>query len=202
MLRQTQSSIIFIQQLGRGLRKHDAKDYVTIIDFIGNYKNNFLIPIALSGDQSMNKDNVRRRTVNTDYIQGVSTINFEEIAKKRIFDAINNTNLSTLKTLRDAYKEVKNRLGRIPMLMDFIEQNSFDPEVIIDYADNYYKFLLKMKEDAYSFTDYESTVLTMISKEFINGKRIHEIILIELLLNQDSVTKEEYIQALKQAGTY
>ena len=100
MLRQTQSSIIFIQQLGRGLRKHDEKDYVTIIDFIGNYKNNYLIPIALSGDKSMNKDNVRRKTVNTDYIQGVSTINFEEVAKKRIFDAINNTNLSTLKTLR------------------------------------------------------------------------------------------------------
>ena len=95
MLRQTQSSIIFIQQLGRGLRKHDTKDYVTIIDFIGNYKNNYLIPIALSGDQSMNKDNVRRKTVNTNYIQGVSTINFEEIAKKRIFDAIDNTNLST-----------------------------------------------------------------------------------------------------------
>ncbi|MGB3101631.1 MAG: DEAD/DEAH box helicase family protein, partial [Psychrobacillus psychrotolerans] len=53
MLRQTQSSIIFIQQLGRGLRKHNEKEYVTIIDFIGNYKNNYLIPIALSGDQSM-----------------------------------------------------------------------------------------------------------------------------------------------------
>ena len=47
MLRQTQSSIIFIQQLGSGLRKHNSKDFVTIIDFIGNYKNNYLIPIAL-----------------------------------------------------------------------------------------------------------------------------------------------------------
>ena len=63
MLRQTQSSIIFIQQLGRGLRKHDEKAYVTVIDFIGNYKNNYLIPIALSGDKSQNKDNVRRKTV-------------------------------------------------------------------------------------------------------------------------------------------
>ena len=88
------------------------------------------------------------------------------------------------------------------MLTDFIEQNSLDPEVIIDYADNYYQFLLKMKEDAYSFTAYESTVLTMISKEFINGKRIHELILIELLLNQNAVTREQYIEALKQADTY
>ena len=157
MLRQTQSSIIFIQQLGRGLRKHDTKDYVTIIDFIGNYKNNYLIPIALSGDQSMNKDNVRRKTVNTNYIQGVSTINFEEIAKKRIFDAIDNTNLSTLKTLKESYSEVKNRLGRIPTMHDFIEQNSLDPEVIIGYSNNYYDFLLKMKEEIPSLTDYETS---------------------------------------------
>ena len=112
MLRQTQSSIIFIQQLGRGLRKHDEKAYVTVIDFIGNYKNNFLIPIALSGDKSMNKDNVRRKTVNTDYIQGVSTINFEEVAKKRIFEAINSTkNLSSFSTVKKEYEKKKNRIS-------------------------------------------------------------------------------------------
>ncbi|QOB06347.1 DEAD/DEAH box helicase family protein [Staphylococcus aureus] len=49
MLRPTESSIIFIQQLGRGLRKSANKEYVTVIDFIGNYKTNYLIPIALSG---------------------------------------------------------------------------------------------------------------------------------------------------------
>lgn len=202
MLRQTQSSIIFVQQLGRGLRKHDSKDYVTIIDFIGNYKNNYLIPIALSGDQSMNKDNVRRRTVNTDYIQGVSTVNFEEIAKKRIFDAINNTNLSTLKTLKEAYLEVKNRLGRIPVMFDFMEQNSLDPEVIIDYATNYYEFLMKMKEDIPLLTDYEVAVLKMISKEVLNGKRIHEVLLVEALLSNNAVTKQQYIQSLSDFGTY
>ncbi|WP_442778106.1 DUF3427 domain-containing protein [Bacillus sp. m3-13] len=202
MLRQTQSSIIFIQQLGRGLRKHDCKDYVTIIDFIGNYKNNYLIPIALSGDQTLNKDNIRRKTVNTDYIQGVSTINFEEIAKKKIFDAINNTNLSTLKTLRDTYTEMKNRLGQIPTLYDFIKHNSIDPEVIIGYSGNHYQFLLKMKEPVPSITDYEEAVLNMISKEFINGKRLHEILLIEMLLSDESVSKEAFIDRLRDFGTY
>ena len=60
MLRPTQSSIVFIQQLGRGLRKADGKEYVVILDFIGNYNNNFMIPIALSGDRTYNKDNIRR----------------------------------------------------------------------------------------------------------------------------------------------
>ncbi|GLO68051.1 hypothetical protein MACH08_38350 [Oceanobacillus kimchii] len=95
MLRQTKSSIIFIQQLGRGLRKHVSKEFVTIIDFIGNYKNNYLIPIALSGDKSLNKDNIRRRTKETNYIKGVSSINFEEIAKRQIFKSINTSNLTT-----------------------------------------------------------------------------------------------------------
>lgn len=83
MLRPTESSIIFIQQLGRGLRKSANKEYVTVIDFIGNYKTNYLIPIALSGDQSQNKDNYKKFLTNNDSINGVSTINFEEVAKNR-----------------------------------------------------------------------------------------------------------------------
>ena len=153
MLRQTQSSIIFIQQLGRGLRKHNSKDFVTIIDFIGNYKNNYLIPIALSGDKSQNKDNVRRRTIDTSYIKGVSTVNFEEIAKKQIFKAINNSKLTATKIIKEAYVELKNRIGRVPYLYDFVSNHSIDPVVIVDHYSNYYQFLLKMKEEVPVLSD-------------------------------------------------
>ncbi|WP_241690185.1 DEAD/DEAH box helicase family protein [Ligilactobacillus salivarius] len=50
MMRKTESVIVFVQQLGRGLRKAQGKEYLTVIDFIGNYKNNYLIPVALTGD--------------------------------------------------------------------------------------------------------------------------------------------------------
>src|SRR5699024_166844 len=70
MLRQTQSSIVFIQQLGTGLCKHESKKFVSVIDFIGNYKNNYLIPIALSGDRSRSKDNLRRLTRKANFIKG------------------------------------------------------------------------------------------------------------------------------------
>lgn len=56
MLRRTDSAIIFIQQLGRGLRLNDGKEYTLVLDFIGNYQSNFLVPIALSGDKTYNKD--------------------------------------------------------------------------------------------------------------------------------------------------
>lgn len=196
MLRQTQSSIIFIQQLGRGLRKHDSKDFVTVIDFIGNYKNNYLIPIALAGDHSHNKDNVRRNTVETSYIKGVSTINFEEIAKKQIFKSINTNNLTSVKVFKDAFEKLKNRLGRTPYLYDFITNHSIDPIVIANKYQNYFSFLLKMKEDVPAVKEYELSILTMISLEVLDGKRKHEIILLDQLLKNRSISMARFKELL------
>ncbi|MFD2209503.1 DUF3427 domain-containing protein [Virgibacillus halophilus] len=198
MLRQTQSSIVFIQQLGRGLRKHASKQYVTIIDFIGNYKNNYLIPVALSGDSSQNKDNIRRRIKNTNFIKGISTVNFEEVAKKQIYQSINNSKLTAMKTLKEAYTVLKNRLGRVPYLQDFILNHSLDPEVLMQRKPNYHHFLLAMKEEILPLTAYEDKVLTMISQELVNGKRVHEIILLELLMKHPTISLEDYKNALAQ----
>ncbi|WP_026909113.1 DUF3427 domain-containing protein [Paucisalibacillus globulus] len=198
MLRQTQSSIIFIQQLGRGLRKHETKDFVTIIDFIGNYKNNYLIPIALSGDKSQNKDNIRRHTSETSYIKGISTVNFEEVARKQIFKSINSSNLTAIKVLREAYMELKNRLGRVPDIIDFITNHSIDPVVIVDKYKNYYQFLLKMDEEVRSINVYEEKVLTMLSIELLNGKRKHELLLLKMLFENGKVPENEYLDKLRE----
>ena len=89
MLRPTQSPIVFIQQLGRGLRKADGKEFVVILDFIGNYNNNFMIPIALSGDRSYNPDTIRKYVISgNNTIPGASTVHFDEIAKEKIFASI------------------------------------------------------------------------------------------------------------------
>lgn len=205
MLRQTESSIIFIQQLGRGLRKHESKEFVTIIDFIGNYKNNYLIPIALSGDRSQNKDNVRKYLKDTSYIKGVSTINFEEIAKKQIFASIDKTNLAKLKIIQEAYQALKNRIGEIPTLYSFIEHRSIDPEVIVrlNGVNNYPTFLHKMKEKVPSLTQRELQVITMFSLEFLNGKRMHEILLIELLMKHyGKINRTFYEQTLLNEGLF
>ena len=94
MLRPTQSPIVFIQQLGRGLRKAYGKEYVVILDFIGNYYNNFMIPIALSGDRTYNKDNIRRYIMEGGrVIPGASTVHFDEISRKRIFVSVDKANL-------------------------------------------------------------------------------------------------------------
>ncbi|MCR5185717.1 MAG: DEAD/DEAH box helicase family protein, partial [Clostridia bacterium] len=127
MLRPTESPIVFVQQLGRGLRKADNKDYVVILDFIGNYKNNFMIPIALSGDRTYNKDNIRRYVAEGErIIPGVSSIHFDEISKKRIYEAIDVANFSDVKLIKDNYLNLKNKLGKIPNLMDFDRYGEMD----------------------------------------------------------------------------
>jgi len=200
MLRQTESSIVFVQQLGRGLRKHSSKDFLTVIDFIGNYKNNYLIPVALSGDQSQNKDSLRRRTKEMTFIKGVSSVNFEEVARKRIFDSISRTNLTTLTILREAYVNLENKIGRMPYLSDFIEHHSIDPQVIIEKHNNYYSFLRKIPKDVPRLSEYEESVLTMLSAEILNGKRMQELVLIRSLLNQGEIRKEQFIKQLRDQG--
>ena len=150
MLRPTESPIIFIQQLGRGLRKAEDKEYVVVIDFIGNYRNNFMIPIALSGDRSYNKDNIRRYvTEGGRVIPGASTIHFDEISRKRIFQAIDNANFSDIKLIRENYTNLKNKLGHIPALADFDKYGEMDVLRIFDNNSlgSYYKFLVKYEKE-------------------------------------------------------
>lgn len=186
MLRPTESAIIFIQQLGRGLRKVDGKSYVTVIDFIGNYENNYLIPIALYGDTSYNKDSLRKLiTEGSRMIPGCSTINFDEIAKEKIFQSIDSANMQLLKDLKNDFNLLKFKLGRTPMMMDFIEHGSRDPYLYVEYANSYYNFVVKVETDFnLKLSKEEAKLLELFSKEINNAKRVEEsYILRELILN-------------------
>lgn len=186
MLRPTQSPIVFIQQLGRGLRKAPQKEYVVILDFIGNYKNNFMIPIALSGDRSYNKDNIRRYLLEGGrVIPGASTIHFDEISRKRIFAAVDGANFSDIKLIKENYTNLKNKLGRIPKLKDFDDYGEMDVLRIFDNNSlgSYYKFLEKYEKDyTERLSPEEEKVIEFVSKKLANGKRIQELKLLDRML--------------------
>lgn len=187
MLRPTESAIVFVQQLGRGLRKAENKEFVVVLDFIGNYHNNFLIPIALSGDRSYNKDNIRRYVMEGDrVIPGVSTIHFDEISRKRIFAAIDTANFSDIKLIRENYINLKYKLGRIPRLKDFDEYGEMDVCRIFDNNSlgSYHKFLVKYEKDyKIRLSGEEEKVIEFISKKLAAGKRIHELELLKRLMS-------------------
>lgn len=186
MLRPTQSPIVFIQQLGRGLRKASGKEYVVILDFIGNYNNNFMIPIALSGDRTYNKDNIRRYVMEGGrVISGASTVHFDEISRKRIFASVDNANFSDIKLIKENYNNLKNKLGRIPALRDFDDYGEMDVIRIFDNNSlgSYYKFLVKYeKEYTIRLSEDEEKVIEFVSKKLASGKRIQELQLLKRIL--------------------
>lgn len=200
MLRNTQSSIVFVQQLGRGLRKHESKEYVTIIDFIGNYKNNYLIPIALFGDKSMNKDNYRRELREPNILNGLTTINFEEVAKEQIFKSITNTSLSNMKILQEAFIDLENKLGRHPLLVDYLNYNSIDPLVFFENSSfkNYIDVLNKFSKTTIELSEKEVKCLNFLTFEILPGKRKHELLLLEYLVKNGKISKENFINLLRE----
>lgn len=189
MLRPTQSAIIFVQQLGRGLRKDDTKEYVVVIDIIGNYQNNFMIPIALSGDMTYNKDSLRQFISEKSLmLPGPSTISFDEITKKRIYQSIDSAKFNTLKLITESYKQLKLMLGRIPSLLDFDKYNSIDPLIIFNNksSGSYYTFLKKYDRDfTIRLNEVEERYLEFVSKKLASGKRIQELEFLSILLEKE-----------------
>ena len=188
MLRPTQSPVIFVQQLGRGLRKADNKEYVVILDFIGNYTNNFMIPIALSGDRSYNKDSIRRYvSEGTRVIPGESTIHFDAISRERIYHSIDQARTNDVKLLRESFDNLRYRLGRIPTVLDFKEYGSIDVRKFFEKFGSYYAFLKKYYSDDYSvcLNTHEELIIEFLSKKVTNMKRIHELLVLKHLINQN-----------------
>lgn len=204
MLRPTESAIIFVQQLGRGLRKAQNKDYLTVIDFIGNYKNNFMVPIALYGDESYNKDTLRRLLAREScFIPGSSTVSFDRVAKERIYQAIDTANLQTKKDLLKDYNLLKYKLGYAPMMMDFIRHGSRDPFSYVEYAKSFYHFAKQQEKDALPvLNDNELKLMSTFSKDINNSKRIEESLVLRALLADEVITVDALALTIKERYGY
>ncbi len=184
MVRPTQSAIVFVQQLGRGLRKAKGKEFLTVLDFIGNYEEkNFLIPVALFGDRSFNKDKLRRLMVNIDQHTPISsTINFDLIAKEQIFKSIDATSLNQKKFLDSDYDYLKRKLGRIPLMCDFLFEDERDPYTFVSYSKSYARYLVNKELSSTKLNEDDLKILDYLSMEVNNGKRVIESAILDKLL--------------------
>ena len=145
-----------------------------------------MIPIALSGDRTYNKDNIRRYVMEGErMIPGASTVHFDEVSRKRIFASVDNANFSDIRLIKENYTNLKNKLGRIPRLRDFDEYGEMDVIRIFDNNSlgSYYKFLVKYeKEYKTRLSEDEEKVIEFVSKKLANGKRIQELQMLKRIL--------------------
>jgi superfamily II DNA or RNA helicase len=189
-LRPTNSPIVFIQQLGRGLRKYKNKEFLTVLDFIGNHKKAYLIALALAGNKAIDKDSLKLFLSNNFANFKNAHICMDEISKQRILEQIEKENFNSLKYLKEQYFEFKSLLNnKIPKLVDFLQFNDvINPIKFIDESYSYIEFLAKVENK----NELKELVL---NEEFIKAirfvenllpiKRVYEFVILKYLLEND-----------------
>lgn len=196
MLRPTASPIIFTQQLGRGLRHYENKEFLTVIDFIGNHSRAFLIALALMGRKGYDKESIKI-AVKRDFDNLSKTIHvkMEEICKQEILKQLDNENFNSLKYLKAEYDEFKDYLkGRVPRPLDFIEyEDAPNFYKYVRLQKSYLDFLAKVKDNLFSLNEKERVVIREIER-FLPIKRVYEFAIIrELIAKNQGLSKSNIL---------
>ncbi len=207
-LRPTESQTIFLQQLGRGLRKYPDKEYVTVLDFIGNnYERSIQIALALGtlGKTTYTEKAYLSEMIRTNFnslnIPGVE-IFFDELAKVDIINYINKQNFNKNDYLKKDYQNFKKymQVESYPLHVDYINSD-IAPDLIrfmkskINGKKNksYYSFLKKINEDNIPiFTNEENELIDKVS-ELLPIVRCDEILILKSLLELGSIDNSKII---------
>ena len=201
-LRPTESQTVFIQQLGRGLRKYPGKDYVTVLDFIGNnYDRAVQIAMALGTlgkttymEKAYLKEMIRTNFESLD-IPNVK-IEIDDLSKEEIINFIDKTNFNSKLFLEKDYRNFKSYInnGSYPTHMDFLNSD-VSPDLIRIIKStfsgsknkSYYNFLKKIDEDTIPMFDDKQIVFINNMEDLLPLARLDEYLIIEQAIKENTI---------------
>ncbi len=155
-LRPTESYTVFLQQLGRGLRKHENKAATVVLDFIGNYKLAPVLPLLLSGKNPMVKE--KRAFYEYTYPEGCN-VQFDMKLIDLFEEMKKNDKLSV--RLENDYFKLKAEVGKRPLRTDLFEGSDIPTREYL--KDGYIGFLNSINE----LSEEEKTWLGTEAEDFI-----------------------------------
>lgn len=206
-LRPTESPVVFLQQLGRGLRRDRGKEYLNVLDFIGNYEKAGNVRYYITNGYGQNRgpyNPADKKDLPDDCI-----VDFD----MRLIDLFHEMDKKQIR-LRDMIKEeyfrVKDLLGRRPSRMDlftYMEEGLY--QVTIAHSkDNPFKHYLEYLYEVGDLLEKESVLFNGIGKEFINiiettnMSKVYKMPVLMAFYNQgnilDAVTEEQLLSAWKK----
>ena len=166
-LRPTESPIVFLQQLGRGLRRSKGKEYLNVLDFIGNYEKAGRVRFLLTG-RTLGK-NEYYNPADRSAFPDDCLIDFD-MKLIDLFSEMDKKHLKIKDQIRNEYYRVKELLGRIPSRMDLFTYMDDDIyRVAITHSkDNPFKRYLDFRKELGELTEEENLLYSGIGREFIN----------------------------------
>ena len=202
-LRPTESSTIFIQQLGRGLRKYDNKEYIPVVDFIGNnYKRSAQIALALGGlaQKFVMEKRLLVALIRDDFKPlgleqyGVE-INIDSLSKEEILNYVENENFYSLKYMKQDYNNFKKYINSptYPRHMDYLNSDSapdllkfMQIKISGKKTNSYYGFLKGIEEEnIVEFSTEQENVINYLSG-LLQLVRPHDYLICKFLLEGDN----------------
>lgn len=130
-LRPTESLTVFLQQLGRGLRISEGKDVLTVLDFIGQYHQQYNFESKFRALMGHTRHSVKEEIMN-----GFSAlpkgcfIQLERVAQQYILENIS-TAIFSRRGILNRIRSYYSTNGEIPTLSQFIKSNDpITPEEI------------------------------------------------------------------------
>jgi hypothetical protein len=127
-LRPTESLMVFLQQLGRGLRLHEEKECLTVLDFVGPAHRNFRFDLryrALLSDPSVAlQEQVEHGFT---HLPAGCTILMERVARQHVLENIKQSLRQTRSSLVGLLRELAGSLGRLPRMAEFLEWTGIEP---------------------------------------------------------------------------
>ena len=166
-LRPTESPIVFLQQLGRGLRKSKGKEYLNVLDFIGNYEKAGRVRFLLTGKTLSEKE--QYNPADRSSFPDDCLIDFD-MKLIDLFAEMDKKSFRVKDQIRNEYFRVKDLLGKRPSrieLFTYMDDNIY--QMAISHSkDNPFKRYLEYLNEMKQLNTEEERLYQGIGKEFIN----------------------------------
>lgn len=194
-LRPTESPIVFLQQLGRGLRKCRGKEFLTVLDFIGNYEKAGRVRFLLEGKSDMYREGYHLS--DTLRFPDDCMVDFD-LKLIDLFAEMDRKHLKFKDQVINEYFRVKDLLGKRPTRLDlftYMDDNIYET-AITHSKDNPFKRYLEFLNDLGELSQIEVEFYKGIGREFIsllentNMSKVYKMPVLMAFYNNSDVLME------------
>ena len=167
-LRPTESPIVFLQQLGRGLRISKGKEYLNVLDFIGNYEKAGRAPLLLSGGKDFG-EKAAHDYADIEYPDDC-IVDFD-MRLIDLFKELEKKSLSVKERIKQEFYRVKELLdGKVPSR---IELFTYMDDDIYQYCmkhakENPFRRYMEFLNEMHELSVDEEVVYSGIGREFLS----------------------------------